>query len=284
LKKILRSRAGLADPNRPTGVFLFLGPTGVGKTETVKALAEQMFDDEKRIVRLDMSEYMEKHSVSKLIGSPPGYIGYNEGGQLTEKIRRSPFSVVLLDEVEKAHPDVFNTLLQVFDEGRLTDSQGKTVDFKNTLVVMTSNLQEEQLNTHFRPEFLNRIDEVLVYRKLEKESLVRIVDILLSKVSERMELRGYKIEVSDQVKTFLFEKGYDEVFGARPLKRTVERHLINPLSHKILSGELQEGGSIQVEASDLGLYFQIENTSEAHHSNESASSKLPSSEMPRTEV
>lgn len=281
---VLRNRAGLSDPNKPIGVFLFLGPTGVGKTETVKALAEQMFDDEKKIIRLDMSEFMEKHSVSKLIGSPPGYIGYNEGGQLTDKVKRNPFSVVLLDEVEKAHPDVFNTLLQVFDEGRLTDSQGNTVDFKNTLVVMTSNLKVEDLNSHFRPEFLNRIDEVLVYDKLEKQSLIKIVDLLLDQIKKRMAPRGFKLEITDKAKTFLFEKGYDEVYGARPLKRTVEKLLINPLSLKILSGELSDGDLIKVSSNDLGLSFEIEKAQNADQLNVGASSKPVSSEMPVTEA
>jgi len=285
---VLRNRAGLSDPNKPTGVFLFLGPTGVGKTETVKALAEQMFDDEKKIIRLDMSEYMEKHSVSKLIGAPPGYIGYNEGGQLTEKVRRNPFSVVLLDEVEKAHPDVFNTLLQVFDEGRLTDGQGKTVDFKNTLVVMTSNLKESDLQTHFRPEFLNRIDEVLVFNKLEKQSLIKIVDLLLDQVKERMAPRGFGLEVTDAAKTYLFEKGYDEVFGARPLKRTLEKLLINPLSLKILSGELEAGDLVKADASDLGLHFKIEKGFEQRTKNAQpkvkGSSKPSSSVRPVTEA
>lgn len=278
---VLRNRAGLSDPNKPTGVFLFLGPTGVGKTETVKALAEQMFDDEKKIIRLDMSEFMEKHSVSKLIGSPPGYIGYNEGGQLTEKVKRNPFSVILLDEVEKAHPDVFNTLLQVFDEGRLTDGQGNTVDFKNTLVVMTSNLKESDLKSHFRPEFLNRIDEVLVYNKLEKKSLVKIVDLLLDQIKERIKPRGFSLEIDTEAKDYLFEKGYDEVFGARPLKRTVEKLLINPLSLKILSGELVSGDLVHVKASDLGLYFEIEKKIQPEGR---ASSKPSSSAMPATEV
>lgn len=254
---VLRSRAGLSDPNKPLGVFLFLGPTGVGKTETVKALAEQLFDDEQKIVRVDMSEYMEKHSVAKLIGSPPGYVGYKEGGQLTEKIRRNPFSIVLLDEVEKAHPDVFNVLLQVFDEGRLTDGQGKTIDFKNTIVVMTSNLKEADLKSAFRPEFLNRIDEILEYKALDEKGLVKIVDILVSEVQSRIKEKGITISLTGDAKKLLFKKGYDPEFGARPLKRTVERELINPLSLKVLSGELQEGSVVKVGADNEKLSFEI---------------------------
>lgn len=255
---VLRSKAGLSDPNKPLGVFLFLGPTGVGKTETVKALAEQLFDDEKKVVRIDMSEYMEKHSVARLIGSPPGYVGYDEGGQLTEKVRRAPFSVVLLDEVEKAHPDVFNVLLQVFDEGRLTDGQGKTVDFKNTIIVMTSNLQEENLKERFRPEFLNRIDEVLIYQSLNEEGLHKIVDLLVSEVQGRIKDRGIEIELTEEAKEFLFKKGYNPDFGARPLKRTVEKELVNPLSIKVLNGEVVEGNKVKVDASDIGLHFKVQ--------------------------
>ncbi|MGH1468438.1 MAG: ATP-dependent Clp protease ATP-binding subunit [Bdellovibrionales bacterium] len=254
---VLRSKAGLSDPNKPLGVFLFLGPTGVGKTETVKALAEQLFDDEQKIVRVDMSEYMEKHSVSKLIGSPPGYVGYKEGGQLTEKVRRNPFSVILLDEVEKAHPDVFNVLLQVFDEGRLTDGQGKTVDFKNTLVVMTSNLQNEDLKGHFRPEFLNRIDEVLEYNSLSDEGLIKIVDLLVAEVQERIAARGIKVSLTEKAKKHIFETGYNPEFGARPLKRTVERLLVNPLSLKVLNSEVKEGDLVKVDLVDGKLSFVV---------------------------
>ncbi len=258
---VLRSKAGLSDPNKPLGVFLFLGPTGVGKTETVKALAEQLFDDEQKIVRVDMSEFMEKHSVSKLIGSPPGYVGYKEGGQLTEKIRRNPFSVVLLDEVEKAHPDVFNVLLQVFDEGRLTDGQGKTVDFKNTLVVMTSNLKDGDLKGHFRPEFLNRIDEVLEYNSLSDEGLVKIVNLLVAEVQERIAVRGIEISLTDEAKKHIFEAGYNPEFGARPLKRTVERLLVNPLSLMVLNSEVKEGDLVDVSLVDGKLSFLVKELS-----------------------
>ncbi len=257
-KAVLRSKAGLSDPNKPLGVFLFLGPTGVGKTETVKALAEQLFNDEEKIVRVDMSEYMEKHSVSKLIGSPPGYVGYKEGGQLTEKIRRAPFSVILLDEIEKAHLDVLNVLLQVFDEGRLSDGQGKVVDFKNTLVVMTSNLKNEDLKIHFKPEFLNRIDEVLKYNALKDKGLIKIVDLLVLEVQDRIMSRGIKIFFTDEAKKFIFKKGYNPEFGARPLKRTIEKFLINPLSLMVLNGEVKKGVTVKVDALKEKLTFKIE--------------------------
>ncbi len=252
---VLRSKAGLSDPNKPIGVFLFLGPTGVGKTETVKALSEQLFDDEQKVVRIDMSEYMEKHSVSRLIGAPPGYVGFEEGGQLTEKVRRNPFSVVLLDEVEKAHPDVFNVLLQAFDEGRLTDGQGKTVDFKNTIFVMTSNLKDSDLKNRFKPEFLNRIDEVLEFNALDESALIKIVDLLVDEVSQRLRLKNIEISLTESAKKHLFKKGHHPEFGARPLKRTVEKELINPLSLKVLRGEINEGQSVLVDATDLALVF-----------------------------
>ncbi len=255
---VLRSKAGFSDPNKPLGVFLFLGPTGVGKTETVKVLAEQLFNDEEKIVRLDMSEYMEKHSISKLIGSPPGYVGYKEGGQLTEKIRRAPFSVILLDEIEKAHLDVFNVLLQVFDEGRLTDGQGKIVDFKNILVVMTSNLKNNNLKTHFKPEFLNRIDEVLEYKALNDECLIKIVDLLVLEVQDRIMSRGIKICLSDGAKKFIFEKGYNPEFGARPLKRTIEKFVVNPLAFMVLNEEVKEGAVVKVGALKEKLTFKVE--------------------------
>lgn len=255
---VLRSKAGLSDPNKPLGVFMFMGPTGVGKTETVKSLAEQLFDDESKIIRIDMSEYMEKHSVSRLIGAPPGYVGYDQGGQLTERVRRNPFSVVLLDEIEKAHTDVFNVLLQVFDDGRLTDGQGRTVNFKNTIIVMTSNTKDEDLKKDFRPEFLNRIDEILKFNSLEDKALTKIVDILISKLSERLKTQNISLEIQDDAKEFIFKKGYDPVFGARPLKRTVERLVSNPLSNKILSGELIENQKVIISATDLGLHFNIE--------------------------
>ncbi len=255
---VLRSNAGFSDPNKPLGVFLSLGPTGVGKTETIKVLAEQLFNDEEKIVRLDMSEYMEKHSISKLIGSPPGYVGYKERGQLTEKIRRAPFSVILLDEIEKAHLDVFNVLLQAFDEGRLTDGQGKIVDFKNTLVVMTSNLKNNNLKTHFKPEFLNRIDEVLEYKALNDECLIKIVDLLVLEVQDRIMSRGIKICLSDGAKKFIFEKGYNPEFGARPLKRTIEKFVVNPLAFMVLNEEVKEGAVVKVGALKEKLTFKVE--------------------------
>ena len=269
---VLRSKAGLSDPSKPIGVFLFLGPTGVGKTETVKALSEQIFDDENKVIRIDMSEYMEKHSVSRLIGAPPGYVGHEEGGQLTEKIRRNPFSVILFDEIEKAHPDVFNVLLQVFDEGRLTDGQGRLVDFKNTIIVMTSNLGadqfgsnkkeneerlEEVLNSHFKPEFLNRIDERLIYNALGDEQLIQIVEILIANLSKRLEEKQISLSLDDKAKEFLYKKGHNPAFGARPLKRVIEKELINPLSMMLIEGKIDEGAEIQVKGSDTSLEFKV---------------------------
>lgn len=271
---IRRARAEIGDPNRPIGTFLFLGPTGVGKTETVKALAEFMFDSEENIIRIDMSEYMEKHSVSRLIGAPPGYVGYDEGGQLTEQVRRKQYSVVLLDEVEKAHPDVFNVLLQVFDEGRLTDGQGRTVDFKNTVIVMTSNVASEyimdeslsdseresriknQLGKHFKPEFLNRIDDVITFKQLGKAQLSNIVKLQVEKVIGRLKDKKITLKLDDKALELLAEKGYDPVFGARPLKRAVQDHLLNPLSKKILGGELGNGSNVSVSVKDGALTFK----------------------------
>lgn len=268
---IRRSRAEIGDPNRPIGTFLFLGPTGVGKTETVKALAEFMFDSEENVVRIDMSEYMEKHSVSRLIGAPPGYVGYDEGGQLTEQIRRRPYSVILLDEVEKAHPDVFNVLLQVFDEGRLTDGQGRTVDFKNTVIVMTSNIASDaiaddslneaerssrvkaQLRVHFKPEFLNRIDETIIFKQLTREQIGSIVNFQLNLVQKRLTDRNITLKLDPSAVKFLSDKGYDPTFGARPLKRVIQDYLLNPLSKKLLSGEVANGSSVQVKADKEGL-------------------------------
>ena len=258
---VRRARAGLADPDRPEGTFLFLGPTGVGKTELTKALAEFLFDDERAIVRVDMSEYMEKHSVSRLIGAPPGYVGYEEGGQLTEQVRRRPHSVVLLDEIEKAHPDVFNVLLQVLDEGRLTDGQGRTVDFRNTVLIMTSNLGseyveeteedreerlDEALRRAFRPEFLNRIDERLIFHPLAPEHLEKIAVIQFGRLADRLAARGIVAELSEGAAKVLAERGYDPVFGARPLKRLIQREIENPLARRILSGEFGEGDTIEV--------------------------------------
>jgi ATP-dependent Clp protease ATP-binding subunit ClpB len=266
---VRRSRAGLQDPNRPIGSFIFLGPTGVGKTELARALAEFLFDDETHLVRIDMSEYMEKHAVSRLMGAPPGYVGYDEGGQLTEAVRRRPYSVVLFDEIEKAHPDVFNILLQLLDDGRLTDGQGRTVDFRNTVVIMTSNvgsvfLVEEnpnpdrvmdELRRTFRPEFLNRVDEIVVFRRLGREELDRIVGIQLERVARLLRERDLDLEVAPAARTFLAEVGYDPTFGARPLKRAIMRYLQDPLAKRLISGEFAPGDVIVVDRADGQLTF-----------------------------
>ncbi|MDI4508647.1 ATP-dependent chaperone ClpB [Moraxella osloensis] len=263
---VRRSRAGLSDPNRPSGSFLFLGPTGVGKTELTKSLASFLFDDENAMIRIDMSEFMEKHSVSRLVGAPPGYVGYEEGGVLTEAVRRRPYSVVLFDEVEKAHPDVFNILLQVLDDGRLTDSQGRVVDFKNTVIIMTSNLGSHKIqemagdsyeeikaavmnsvNQHFRPEFVNRIDEIVVFHPLGQEQMAGIADIQLSRLRKRLQERDMNIVLSDEAMTQLVAVGYDPVYGARPLKRAIQQEIENPLSVKLLSGEFVAGDTIKVD-------------------------------------
>ncbi|MHC4956611.1 MAG: ATP-dependent chaperone ClpB [Planctomycetota bacterium] len=268
---VRRSRAGLSDPRRPVGSFLFLGPTGVGKTELCKALAEFLFDDDHAIVRIDMSEYMEKHSVSRLIGAPPGYVGYDEGGQLTEQVRRRPHSLVLLDEIEKAHPEVFNVLLQLMDEGRLTDGQGRTVDFRHTVIIMTSNLgsqysdlpenemrekMEGTLKTAFRPEFINRIDETLVFHRLTRDQLEKIVDIQFASLRDRLADRGIAIKLSASARTTLADRGYDPAFGARPLKRLIQKEIENPLARRILSGEFGEGNMIEVGAHEGALTFR----------------------------
>jgi len=267
---VRRSRAGLGDPNRPTGSFIFLGPTGVGKTETARALAEFLFDDERAMVRLDMSEYMEKHAVARMIGAPPGYVGYEEGGQLTEAVRRRPYSVVLFDEIEKAHPDVFNVLLQILDDGRLTDSQGRLVDFRNTVIIMTSNIGSQyiveagaeagqsawhrveervrnELHKHFRPEFLNRVDEVIVFRPLSREDLAQIVSIQLGHLEKLLAGRHLRLDVTPEAREFLVEHGYDPVFGARPLKRVIQRELQNPIALEVLEGNFHEGDTIRVD-------------------------------------
>jgi ATP-dependent Clp protease ATP-binding subunit ClpB len=251
-----RARTGLQDPNRPIGSFVFLGPTGVGKTELARALAEFMFDDEHAMVRLDMSEYQERHTVARLIGAPPGYIGYDEGGQLTEAVRRRPYSVVLLDEIEKAHPEVFDVLLQVLDDGRLTDGQGRTVDFRNTVLIMTSNIRSsEQMRDHFRPEFLNRIDEIVEFRALSREQLGAIVELQLVRLRARLADRGLELELSDAAKELIAEAGWDPSYGARPLKRAIQRLVENPLALRLLEGDFAEGDRVRVEVEDGALAF-----------------------------
>lgn len=270
---VRRARAGLQEESRPIGSFIFLGPTGVGKTELSRALAEFLFDDEESMVRIDMSEYMEKHSVARLIGAPPGYVGYEEGGQLTEAVRRKPYSVVLFDEIEKAHHDVFNVLLQVLDDGRITDGQGRTVDFKNTVIIMTSNIgsqvimeatlppEEQQrrvmeaLREHFRPEFLNRIDEVVIFDRLSEDDLKRIVEIQLSRLTKRLEAQKLTLELSDEAKALIAREGYDPVYGARPLKRVIQREILDPLSLQILEGSFREGDRIRVDVKDARIAF-----------------------------
>jgi ATP-dependent Clp protease ATP-binding subunit ClpB len=271
---IRRARSGLSDPNRPVGSFLFLGPTGVGKTELARALAEFLFDDEKALVRIDMSEYQERHTVSRLIGAPPGYVGYDEGGQLTEVVRRRPYSVLLLDEIEKAHTDVFNVLLQLLDEGRLTDGQGRTVDFRNTVVIMTSNLgsaaimdtdlSEElisqrvmaEVQGHFRPEFLNRVDDIVIFHRLSPEHLRQIVDIQVAGLQRRLEERKITVELSDKAREWLAERGFDPAYGARPLKRLIQREISDALARRLLEGEFAEGDRIEIGVSGDGLEFR----------------------------
>jgi ATP-dependent Clp protease ATP-binding subunit ClpB len=245
-RAIRRSRAGLSDPHRPIGSFLFLGPTGVGKTELARSLADFLFDDERAMVRIDMSEYMEKHSVSRLIGAPPGYVGYDEGGQLTEAVRRRPYAVVLLDEIEKAHHDVFNVLLQLLDDGRLTDGQGRTVDFTNVVLIMTSNLQGDPRD-FFKPEFINRIDEIVRFRELTEDDLARIVEIQLRGLRDRLAARRVNLEVTDAAVAALARQGYDPAFGARPLKRVIQRQLADELAVRLLDGKIAEGDTVTVD-------------------------------------
>jgi ATP-dependent Clp protease ATP-binding subunit ClpB len=270
---VIRARSGLKDPNRPIGSFIFLGPTGVGKTELARALAEFMFDDERAMIRIDMSEYMERHAVSRLIGAPPGYVGYEEGGQLTEAVRRRPYSVVLFDEIEKAHPDVFNVLLQILDDGRLTDSKGRVVDFKNTVLIMTSNLGAREiqavkdddtqvreaviqvLRDTFKPEFLNRIDDIVVFKQLSKEQISKIIDVQLEKLRAMLAERGVNIELDQSAKDLLVQEGYDPVYGARPLKRAIQTLVQNPLAVRLLKGEILSGQTVRVTVKDGQLQF-----------------------------
>ncbi len=274
---VLRARAGIKDPNRPIGSFIFLGPTGVGKTELAKALAQSLFDSEEQMIRIDMSEYMEKHAVSRLIGAPPGYVGYEEGGQLTEAVRRKPYSVILLDEIEKAHPEVFNILLQMLDDGRITDSQGRTVDFKNTVIIMTSNIgshflldrqegddeiQTEtrdlvmgQLRSHFRPEFLNRVDEIILFKPLSLQNIKEIVTKLIRELQIRLSDQQIRLSINDEAKEYIAENGFDPVYGARPLKRFIQRNVETKLARAIISGDIRENQQVMIVIRDheIGL-------------------------------
>jgi ATP-dependent Clp protease ATP-binding subunit ClpB len=252
---IRRSRAGLSDPNRPIGSFLFLGPTGVGKTELARALAEFLFDDERAMVRIDMGEYQEKHTVARLIGAPPGYVGYDEGGQLTEAVRRRPYAVVLLDEIEKAHADVFNVLLQVLDDGRLTDGQGRTVHFTNAVLIMTSNLSVDP-SAFFKPEFINRIDEIVRFRALDRADMAAIVGIQLGHLARRLTARRLSLEVSPEAEFWLAERSYDPAFGARPLKRVIQKEIGDPLALELLEGRYSEGSAVKVDVESDALVLR----------------------------
>jgi len=275
---VRRARAGIQDPNRPIGSFIFLGPTGVGKTELARALAEFLFDDENAMVRVDMSEYQERHTVSRLIGAPPGYVGYEEGGQLTEAIRRRPYAVILFDEIEKAHAEVFNVLLQLLDDGRLTDGHGRTVDFRNTVVIMTSNIgsqhiQEmltewsdyeqirkgvlEELKKFFKPEFLNRVDEIIIFRSLNEDLLIKIVDIQLNRMKKYLKDKHVDIVLTDNAKAYLAEIGYDPLYGARPLKRAIQKEILNPLATQILDGTFKDGDVIEVDIENDKVVFRM---------------------------
>jgi ATP-dependent Clp protease ATP-binding subunit ClpB len=253
---VRRSRAGLQDPKRPIASFIFLGTTGVGKTELAKTLAEYLFNDETMMTRIDMSEYQEKHTVSRLIGAPPGYVGYDEGGQLTEAVRRKPYSVLLFDEIEKAHPDVFNILLQVLDDGRLTDNKGRTADFKNTIIIMTSNATREQLRVTMRPEFLNRIDEIITFTPLSKDEIAQVVRLQLTRVQKMLEPQGFTLEVTPQAIDWLAQEGYDPDYGARPVKRAIQQYLLNDLSKKLLADEVNREKPIVVDSFGDGLVFR----------------------------
>ena len=265
---ILRSRSGIKDPNRPIGTFMFLGPTGVGKTEVARSLAYELFDDEAHMIRIDMSEYMEKYSVSRLIGAAPGYIGYEEGGQLTEKVRRNPYSIVLFDEIEKAHPDVLNLLLQILDEGRLTDSNGRCVNFKNTIIIMTSNVGSEyilngesdkvtsELTKYFRPEFLNRLDEIIVFNKLSKDNLSEILDNIVKQIERRLVDINVKIVLTEGARKYFIDNGYDEAFGARPLKRLVSNKLETLLANKLINNEIKANSIVTVDYKDNNLIIK----------------------------